>query len=98
MVQGENVYITERIVVGISGAILSLLMDVNEWINSECAGASFLIFTYVTRLLIHIHQKEKITPEIVVNVKSINGLNLYGRTLGIFLIGSRDFDERTCFL
>ena len=34
-----------------------LLTDVNEWINNECA--------FVTGLLVHIRQKEKIALEIL---------------------------------
>ena len=35
------------------------LVDVNEWINSECSALSvpFLISSFLTYILVHIHQK-----------------------------------------
>ena len=44
--------------------IVLLLIDVNEWIDSECASESSSFTTFVTGSLVHIYQKEKIALEI----------------------------------
>jgi hypothetical protein len=48
-------------------------MDVNEWISYECSDEGTYIWymqlrTFVTHLLVHMHQKEKITLEIAAKI------------------------------
>ena len=42
-----------------------LLMDVKEWISYECSDEGIHILrAFITHLLVHMHQKEKIALEI----------------------------------
>ena len=54
-----------------------LLTDVNEWMSYECSdeGTSVrhILRTFLTYLLVHIHQKEKIALEIAGKIASVNG-------------------------
>ena len=52
------------------------LMDVNEWIKDECSDegihACRLLQTFITHLLVHIHQKKKkIALEIAAKIVSV---------------------------
>jgi hypothetical protein len=57
---------TLAIFAAISGSQCNFLplMDVNEWNNKDVLSVCFLSRTFVTSSLVHIHQKEKIAPEI----------------------------------
>ena len=56
-----------------------LLMDVNEWMSYECSdkGRSvkhiYILRTFITYLLVHIHQKKKIALEMAAKIASVNG-------------------------
>ena len=53
--------------------IFRLLMDVNKWMSYECSdeGIQYILRTFITHLLIHIHQK-KIALEIATQIESLN--------------------------
>jgi hypothetical protein len=48
-------------------------MYVNEWMSYECLNEGTYNYTFITYLLIHIHQKKKIAPEIATKIASVNG-------------------------
>jgi hypothetical protein len=52
-------------------------MDVNVWMSYDCSeeGTSVrhVLRTFMTYLLVHIHQKEKIALEIAGKIASVNG-------------------------
>jgi hypothetical protein len=52
-------------------------MDVNEWTSYECSDeAIHVLRAFVTNLLVHMHQKEKIALEIAAKFASVTFLQL----------------------
>ena len=48
-----------------------LVVDMNEWIRYDCSDEGIHILrTFVTHLLVHIHQKTKIALEIAAKIAS----------------------------
>jgi hypothetical protein len=51
-------------------------MDVNEWMSYECSGEGIsvrhILRTFITYLLVHMHQKKKITVEIGAEIAKVN--------------------------
>jgi hypothetical protein len=45
-------------------------MDVNEWMSYECsdAGTYTVFITFITHLLVHMHQKMKIALDIAAKI------------------------------
>jgi hypothetical protein len=52
-------------------------MDVNEWMSYKCSDEGTSVRhiprTFITYLLIHMHQKKKIALEIAAKIASVNG-------------------------
>ena len=66
-------------------------MDVNERTNHECSDEGIsvknILRTFITYLLVQIHQKKKIAPEIAEKMASIKGLLRHIRVLPNFFHG-----------
>ena len=52
-------------------------------------SAFFFTITFVTSLLVHIHQKEKVALEIAAKVASVNGPLVHGATVAIWSLDHR---------
>jgi hypothetical protein len=52
-----------------------LLIDVNEWTSCECSVRVHILRTFITYILVDMHQKTKIAKlEIAAKIVSVNGL------------------------